>query len=106
MGKLIRLLRYAVFELLKYATWIIRRLLQRIKNTVAHFDGGLEGGLLTAVLAIGEVFGELIPLTADAQAPPLERGRFVSVACDVSLGHDDFYWFGEWNRSVLKPTGI
>ena len=62
----------AVFESLKDGTRIFRRLSQRIENAVTHLNGCLECSFLTAVLAVREVFGELIPFAADAESPALE----------------------------------
>lgn len=76
-----------VFELFKNGTGIIRSLLERIKNAVTHFNGCLEGGFFAAVLAVGEIFGELVPLAADTESPALKGCCLVRVACDVSLGH-------------------
>ena len=47
----------------------------------------LECFFLASVLAVGEVLGELVPLAADAQSPPLERGGLVGVAGNITLGH-------------------
>lgn len=61
--------------------------LQLGENGVAHAEGGLEGCLFGAVLLVGEVTGELVPLAADAQSPALEGGGFVGIAGDVALCH-------------------
>ena len=62
-------------------------MLEGVIDAVAHFDGGFEGCFFAAVLPVGEIFGELVPLAADAEAPALEGGCFVGVAGDVALGH-------------------
>ena len=79
--------RYSVFELLKDGTRIIRRFLKCIEYAVAHFDSGLESGFFTAVLTVRKVFGELIPLAANTESPPLEGCGLVRVAGDISLSH-------------------
>ena len=75
-------------ELLKHSSRIIRRALQCIKNSVAHLESGLESRLLTAVLTVREVFGELIPFAAYTQAPALEGCRFVRISGYISLSHN------------------
>lgn len=77
----------SVFEAFKNAAGVIRGLFQRFKNAIAHFQRCLEGSLLTAILPVREILGELIPLAADTESPPLERGRFVGVAGDIALCH-------------------
>ena len=77
----------SVLESFEHTSGILRREFQRIENAVTHFYGSLECLLLAAILAVGEVFGELIPLAADAQSPPLERGGLVGVAGNITLGH-------------------
>ena len=70
--------RYSVFELLKDGTRIIRRFLKCIEYAVGFF---------TAVLTVRKVFGELIPLAANTESPPLEGCGLVRVAGDISLSH-------------------
>ena len=77
----------AALEALEHAPWVFRCALQSFENPVSHFHRRLEGCFLTAVLAVREVLGELIPLAADAQSPPLERGGLVGVAGNITLGH-------------------
>ena len=77
----------SVLEALEHAAWVFGRALQCVENAVAHFHCCLKGGLLTAVLAVGEILGELVPLAADAQSPPLERGGLICVSGNVALGH-------------------
>ena len=86
-GNWYRLFFYTVFEAFKNGTGVIRGLAQGIENAVAHFQRSLECGFLAAVLAVREVFGELIPLAADAQSPSLERGCLIGVAGDIALCH-------------------
>ena len=64
----------AALEALEHAPWVFRCALQSFENPVSHFHRRLEGCFLTAVLAVREVLGELIPLAADAESPPLEGG--------------------------------
>ena len=61
-----------VLESLKYGTGIIRGFSQSVKNAVSHVNGCFECFFLAAILTVGEVFGELIPLAADAESPALE----------------------------------
>ena len=66
-----------IFETLEDAPGIFRSLFQRIKNLVSHFHRCLECCFLAAVLAVREIFGELVPPAADAESPSLERRGFV-----------------------------
>ena len=77
----------AVLKTLKDGARVIRGFAQRIVNSVAHFQSCLESGFLAAVLAVGKIFGELIPLAADAQSPSLEGSGLVCIAGNVTLGH-------------------
>ena len=77
----------AALEALEHAPWVFRCALQRFENPVSHFHRRLEGCFLTAVLAVREVLGELIPLAADAESPPLEGGGLVCVSGNITLGH-------------------
>lgn len=82
----------SVFETLKDGAGIVRRLLQGIVDAVSHFKGGLEGSLFTSILAVREVFGELIPFAADTQTPALEGCRFVCISGNVALCHGLRVW--------------
>lgn len=84
---------YPVFEAFEHGPRVIGRLAQGIKNAVSHFDGCLKRFFLAAVLAVGKIFGKLIPLAADAQSPALEGCGFVCVAGNVTLGHGCVYVF-------------
>ena len=64
------------------------------EDGVAHAEGGLEGCLFGAVLLVGEVAGELVPLAADAQSPALEGGGLIGIAGDVALCHACMDVFG------------
>ena len=76
-----------IFETLEDAPGIFRSLFQRIKNLVSHFHRCLECCFLAAVLAVREIFGELVPPAADAESPSLERRGFVCISGNVALGH-------------------
>ncbi len=76
-----------IFELLENSSWIIRGLFERIKNTIAHLNSGLKSCLFAAVLPVGEVFGELIPFSANTESPTLEGCGLVRITGNISLGH-------------------
>ena len=91
----------AVLKTLKDGAWVIRGFAQRIVNPVAHFQSCLERGFLAAVLAVGKIFGELIPLAADAQSPSLEGSGLVCIAGNVTLGHGcDLLFVVVWRGSA------
>lgn len=78
---------HTVFEAFEDGAGIIGRLSQGIKYAVSHFYGCLKCCLFAAVLAVGKIFGKLVPFAADAQSPTLEGCGLVRVAGNVTLGH-------------------
>ena len=78
---------YTALKSLENPSRVVRGLPQGIENPVAHFYGCLKSCFFAAVLAVGEVLGELIPLAADTQAPALEGCRLVGVPGYISLCH-------------------
>ena len=78
---------FPVFEAFEYAARILWCAFQRIEYLVPHLHSCLEGGFLTAILAIREVFGKLVPLAADAESPALKGRGLVCVSGNVALGH-------------------
>ena len=85
--QLCRLFFCSVLEAFENSPRVIGGLVQGFEDTVSHLNGGLKGSFFAAVLAIGEVLGELVPFAADTQAPSLEGRRLVGVPSDVALCH-------------------
>ena len=77
----------AALEAFKNSPRVFRRALQRVENLISHFHRSIERCLLAAILAVGEILGELVPLAADAQTPPLKGSGLVGVSGYVTLGH-------------------
>jgi hypothetical protein len=76
-----------ILESLEHAAWVFRCAPQCIENSISHFNRRLEGFFLTAILAVGEILGELVPLAADAESPSLEGCCLVRVSGNITLGH-------------------
>ena len=97
----------AVFEAFEDGAGVIRGFLEGFKDAVAHVKRRLESSFFAAILAVGEVLGELIPLAADAETPALEGSGFVCVAGDIALSHDCVFWVvengGKHPRGVRMP---
>ena len=84
---LCELVIYTVFEALEHTAGVIGRFAQGVENAVTHLQRSLKSGLLTAVLAVGEILSKLVPLAADAQSPALKGCGLVRIAGDITLCH-------------------
>lgn len=84
---LCELVFYTIFKALEHTAGVIGSFAQGVENAVAHLQRSLKSGLLTAVLAVGEILGKLVPLAADAQSPALKGCGLVRIAGDITLCH-------------------
>lgn len=88
-----------VFVAVEDGSRIFLGIFEFCKDEFAHVQSGFKGCLFGAVLFVGEIASELVPLAGDAQSPALKGGCLIGIASDVTLCHGImFVVMGEYGR--------